>query len=205
MSSLSIDDSQDGIVEICEEFKKTGYPIEMLVRIGKRDLSTAVIDGICLSKGDMALVMDADCSHRGSDVPNLILPILHGKADFTIGSRYVDGGRTDDKWTFYRLLNSKIATFLAYPLVNVKDPMSGFFAFSRGILDGCSTLNPCGYKIGLELIVKCRPKKVIEVPIYFRTRFKGRSKMDLTVQIKYIKHLFKLYLFRIKNVEMPDA
>jgi dolichol-phosphate mannosyltransferase len=112
-----------------------------------------------------------------------------------MGSRYIPGGGTDDKWTVYRYLNSKIATLLARPLVNVSDPMSGFFALSRTLLERCEEISAVGYKIGLEILVKCKPKNLKEVPIYFRTRVLGESKLSIKQQLLYLRHLRRLYIY----------
>jgi dolichol-phosphate mannosyltransferase len=110
-----------------------------------------------------------------------------------MGSRYIPGGKTDDKWTFYRYLNSQLACLLARPLVAVSDPMSGFFALPRSLWERCKNLSPVGYKIGLEIIVKCKPRTIREVPIYFRTRKLGESKLTIKQQFLYFAHLRSLY------------
>ena len=89
-------------------------------------------------------------------------------ADFVVGSRYISGGTTEDGWGFLRWLNSKIATLMARPFTKVLDPMSGFLAFRKSTFEQADNLKPVGYKIGLELIVKCNCKDVTEVPIHFR-------------------------------------
>ena len=82
----------------------------------------------------------------------------------------------------------------------MKDPMSGFFAIHRRIFNRAEKLNPIGYKIGLELIVKCRCKDVKEIPIHFAKRQCGESKMNLREQVDYLKHLKRLADFRFGAV-----
>ena len=77
--------------------------------------------------------MDCDLSHPPEKIPDLILALETGQ-QFAMGSRYVPGGSTDDRWGFFRWLNSRIAILLARPLTDAKDPMSGFFAFRRSKL-----------------------------------------------------------------------
>jgi dolichol-phosphate mannosyltransferase len=125
-----------------------------------------------------------------------MLAKLDGGADFVIGSRYVAGGTTSDDWGVLRWLNSRVATLMARPLTDVRDPMAGFFALRRSTFERGAELNPIGYKIGLELIVKCRCEKVVEIPIHFEDRVYGESKLTLKQQLLYIKHLRRLYIFK---------
>ena len=188
------DNSQDGIVDICARLQHQGLPIRLVVRKDKLGLATAVLEGFKIARANILVVMDADLSHRGEDILKLNEAINNG-AEFAIGSRYISGGSTDDKWTVYRFINSKVASLLARPLVDVSDPMSGFFAVSRPLLRRSGSLSPMGYKIGLEIIVKCKPHPIKEVPIHFRTRVRGKSKLTLKQQLLYLSHLYALYRF----------
>jgi dolichol-phosphate mannosyltransferase len=120
------DDSRDGTVAICESLQKSGFPLKLVVRKNERGLARAVIEGFKHARAPIFVVMDGDLSHMPAVVPLLYEAIQNG-AEFAIGSRYIPGGGTDDKWTFYRYLNSKFASLLARPLVALSDPMSGFF------------------------------------------------------------------------------
>ena len=126
----------------------------------------------------------------------MIAPVEDGTADFALGSRYVAGGSTEGGWTLFRHLNSQVATALARPFAgDVKDPMSGFFALRRSTYDRAERLTPLGYKIALELMCKCRVRRVQEVPIHFGLRTKGESKLSLKQQFRYLEHLSRLYDF----------
>ena len=125
--------------------------------------------------------------------------MIQDGAEFVLGSRYIPGGGTDDRWTVYRLLNSKFASLLARDLTSVSDPMSGFFALPRSLWERCENLSPVGYKIGLELIVKGHPRNIKEVPIHFRTRMLGESKLSLRQQLFYLNHLRSLYWYKLKS------
>jgi dolichol-phosphate mannosyltransferase len=81
---------------------------------------------------------------------------------------------------------------MARPFTKVLDPMSGFLAFKRSTFAKAKDLNPVGYKIGLELIVKCGCTNVTEVPIHFSTRQLGKSKLTLGVQFEYLQHVIRL-------------
>lgn len=187
------DNSQDGSEEAVAA---SGYPwARLVVRTENRGLSPAVIDGLRLADQEVALVMDADLSHPPEKIPELLAALENG-AEFVIGSRYVAGGSTDAEWGLLRWVNSKVATWLAWPFTSVKDPMAGFFAFRRADLAQAAPLNPVGYKIGLELIVKCGFKNVVEVPIHFGDRQYGESKLSLKEQLRYLQHLRRLGVYK---------
>jgi len=189
------DNSQDAIIHICDKLKKTGFPVKLIIRKGKRGLASAVLEGFKHARADVLMVMDADLSHQPCTIPVFYNTVING-ADFVIGSRYINGGKTDDKWTFYRYINSKFASLLAKPLVSVTDPMSGFFALHRSLLERCENIVTIGYKIALELIVKSKPENLKEIPIYFRSRTKGKSKLTIKQQFLYLYHLLTLYKAR---------
>lgn len=182
------DNSADGTVALCERLSRD-YPVRLLVRTEERGLSSAVVHGLNHAKGSVLLVMDADLSHPPEKVPELVAAVLEQQGDFVIGSRYVPGGSTDDEWGLFRWLNSRVATWLARGLTSSRDPMAGFFALSRQTWENAEQLSPIGYKIGLELIVKCGCRSVAEVPIHFRDRVHGESKLSLKEQLNYIRHL----------------
>lgn len=191
------DNSQDGSEEYIRSLE---FPwCRIIVRSEERGLSSAVLRGFAEAQGNIFIVMDADLSHPPEKIPEFIEQIQAG-ADMVIGSRYVPGGKTDEEWGLFRWLNSQIATLLARPLTSIKDPMSGFFALPRQIYEKSAPLNPTGYKIALELLVKCPVKKVVEIPIYFSQRARGKSKLSLQEQIKYLIHLRRLYFFKYENL-----
>jgi dolichol-phosphate mannosyltransferase len=184
------DDSRDGIVERVEQLALPW--VRLLVRTQGRGLSQAVLAGLYAAKGDPLIVMDADLSHPPEAIPNMLHALEQG-ADFVVGSRYVEGGSTADGWGALRWANSKLATALAAPLTPIRDPMSGYFALPRSVFTRGSGFNPVGYKIGLELLVRCGCERVVEVPIHFSTRAFGVSKLTMKQQFLYLKHLSRLY------------
>ena len=192
------DDSRDGTVEACDNLSRRGIPVRLVVRKNTRGLATAVLEGFARATGDIFVVMDADLSHPPSAIPVLVACIENG-SEFAIGSRYIAGGATDDQWTLYRAINSRFASLLARPLTNISDPMSGFFALPRQVWERGINISPVGYKIGLELIVKCRPRTIQEIPIHFQTRRTGQSKLTVKQQIAYIIHICRLYKYKLKT------
>jgi dolichol-phosphate mannosyltransferase len=187
------DDSRDGAVAIVESRPEPW--VRIVVRAADRGLSPAVLDGLRQARGDVLVCMDADLSHPPEAVPAMLAKLEEG-ADFVIGSRYTPGGSTSHDWGFLRWINSRLATVLARPLTHASDPMAGFFALRRSTFEAGRDFNPIGYKIGLELIVKCRCERVVEIPIHFEDRRFGVSKLTLKQQLLYLKHLWRLYTFK---------
>ncbi|MHC4442540.1 MAG: polyprenol monophosphomannose synthase [Planctomycetota bacterium] len=194
------DDSQDGSEQIVDNLLKQGHPVRIITRIGQKGLSSAVLCGFQQARGEILICMDADLSHPPQTIPQLIECLNDPQVDLVIGSRYVTGGSTDEKWGILRRLNSRIAMLLARPFTHVKDPMSGFFAIPRRVFQNAAPLNPIGYKIGLELIIKCPCKHIHEIPIHFSKRKLGQSKLNLKEQIKYIIHLLRLTIFKLTQI-----
>jgi dolichol-phosphate mannosyltransferase len=193
------DNSPDNTQAVCN-LLSLNYPVRLHVRKEERGLSSAVIAGMNLARGDLLLVMDADLSHPPAKIPELIEALKDPEVDFVIGSRYVSGGETADDWGLFRWINSKASTLMAKPLTSACDPMAGFFCLRRNtFLSAAETLNPIGYKIGLELIVKCSCQKVAEVPISFSDRLHGESKLSLREQLNYLRHLKRLYEYRFRD------
>jgi dolichol-phosphate mannosyltransferase len=195
---LIVDDaSTDDTVAVCARLAEK-YPIHLLRRPRLPDgLGGAVLHGFAHAKGEYLVVMDADLQHPPAKLPDLLRPLEEKQADFVMGSRYVPGGGTAEAWTLARKINSRVATLLAAPFSGpVSDPMSGFFALERSTYARAKRLVPLGYKIGLELMCKCRVQRVREIPIDFGTRTKGQSKLSARQQFRYLEHLSRLYDFK---------
>jgi dolichol-phosphate mannosyltransferase len=139
--------------------------------------------------------MDADLSHPPERIPARLAALDDGM-EVAVGSRFAEGGSTADDWGLLRWLNSRVATLLALPLTTLSDPMSGFFALRRSTFARGRDFNPIGYKILLELIIKCRCSRVVDVPIHFDNRRFGESKLSFKEQLRYIQHLRRLYIYK---------
>ena len=194
---IANDESGDATGEVCADLDRQ-YPIRLLNRTANRGLSYAVIDGAELAGGQVIVVMDADMSHPPSAIAEMVRLLEAGEADMVMGSRNVAGGKTDESWSLFRHLNTFVATTLARPLVVVRDPMSGFFALRRADWPARDRLDPIGYKIALDIMVRARfsRTRVREIPIYFADRKIGESKLTMREQLKYLRHLYRLYRFR---------
>ena len=187
------DDSPDGTGTRAEELAKT-QNLKVVHRSGKLGLSSAVLEGFKVASGSVLVVMDADLSHPPEKIPEMVSKIDSGEADVVVGSRYIKGGSVEN-WPITRRIISKGATLLARWLTKVKDPMSGFFALKRSVIEGV-VLDPVGYKIGLEILVKGKYSKAVEVLIHFADRKAGKSKLGGGEYLRYIDHVILLYEYR---------
>ena len=202
------DNSPDGTGKIVDDYMKNvkkiaGYTIDIVHRRTKNGLSSAILSGIQHATGDTIVVMDSDLSHPPQIIPKMIDALKKYQCDMVIASRYITGGEIVG-WNKKRKLLSKIATMIAKKglHVNTKDPMSGFFAFKKGILKGLN-FDAIGFKILLEILVKKRGLSVKEIPYTFQNRTLGSSKLDFSTIVDYFKSVWKLYRFG-KSVEPKE-
>jgi dolichol-phosphate mannosyltransferase len=157
-------------------------------------LASAIMSGAKAAEGELLLVMDADLSHPPERIGDLLALLLEGTADMVIGSRYVSGGSTPD-WPLWRRVLSRSGAALAYPLTGVHDSMSGFFAIARARL---LQLAPpaIGFKIAFETIVRAGSTlRVREIPVEFRNRARGQSKMSFGVALRFFSR-WSIAVFR---------
>ena len=192
---LIVDDSSpDGTGELAESIAVANPHVAVLHRAEKRGLGPAYADGFdnSLARGAEIIVeMDADFSHDPNDLPRLVAAIKAG-ADLAIGSRYVAGGSTPD-WPLGRRLISKGGNLYARLMLGipVRDATAGFRAFRAGAL----TLLPyrsaeaSGYGFQVEMAWRAVQKglNVVEIPISFRDRTRGTSKMGTDIVLEAMR------------------
>jgi len=194
------DNSPDGTGKIVEDYLKNlkkiaGYTIEIIHRKAKDGLGSAILNGIQHAKGDTIVVMDSDFSHPPQIIPKLIESVKKYKFDIAVASRYIKGGNIQG-WSLKRKIMSKFATLIAKKGLGItaKDPMSGFFAFKKNILNGLN-IDAIGYKILLEILVKTKNVTITEIPYTFQDRELGSSKLNLKIILDYYKSVWKLYRY----------
>jgi len=193
------DNSPDGTGNIASQYAKNisrkKLHIEVINRPDKLGLSSAILVGVQLAAGDIVVVMDGDFSHPPQTIPHMVEELQNSKYDIVVASRYVKGGSVRG-WPFKRRLMSRGATKIAQVGlgIGVKDPMSGFFAFKRRIIEGIK-FDAIGYKMLLEILVKTRGASVKEVPYTFTNRRAGASKFDSSVMYDYFRAVWRLYRY----------
>ncbi len=186
------DNSPDGTGEIADALAEEFEPVEVLHRPGKQGLGRAYLDGFrrALDSGaDYVLEMDADFSHDPKDVPRLIDAAK--TADLVLGSRYVRGGGVSD-WGLLRRMLSRGGCWYAQRILGlpVRDLTGGFKCFNRRVLEGIhlDTVQADGYGFQIELTYYAVKAgfSVVEIPITFRERRVGTSKMSPRIAIEAV-------------------
>lgn len=183
------DDSTDGTLDELTRLSHRDPRIRFIHRIGRRGLSSAVVEGMLSTSTPYIAVIDADLQHDERILPEMLSLLRIDVADLVIGSRYVAGGGLG-VWDNNRVRVSAIATRLAKMITtaDVSDPMSGFFVISRPALESAIRgLSGQGYKILLDICASAKqPLRIREVPYEFRTRQAGESKLDALVTWEYL-------------------
>ena len=194
------DSSPDGTGRMAEDYARKARTngwcdIKVINRKDKKGLSSAILAGIRASIGDSVVVMDSDFSHPPETITKMVDELKKSDCDIVVASRYVKGGSITG-WPFKRKLISKGATKIAQQSlgIKIKDPMSGFFAFRRHVIRNIS-FDAIGFKILLEILVKARGAKVMEIPYNFTDRRSGTSKLDKSAIVDYAKSVWNLYRY----------
>lgn len=183
------DDSPDGTAQEVLKAAQSGFPVRCIRRIGRRGLSSAVVEGALASNAEYIAVMDADLQHDESILPEMLRLLQEGKADLVIGSREeADGGFGGFSGKRQRLsdLGTRLSTLVIGSAVS--DPMSGYFAMKRDTFHACIyDLSQQGYKILLDILTSSpRQLTIAEVPYTFRSRSDGKSKLDVMILAEFL-------------------
>lgn len=194
------DDSTDGTGDVVRRIAEDDSRVRLVVRRGQRGLAGAVIYGWSHTDATLLGVIDADLQHPPEILPELVAAIQRGH-DIAIASRYSDVRQNSvAEWNRIRQWISRCTTALTAPLqrkgLRVKDPMSGYFVVRRECIEGLN-LQPQGFKILLEILVKGRLRSAAEIPYRFGVRRAGSSKADLRVAFDYLSLLGKLSRYAV--------
>lgn len=180
------DNSPDGTGVLADELALR-HRVTVLHRPGKLGLGTAVIDGFNAATAPVVGVIDADMSHPPHMLPRMLAVLQQRGADVVVASRYIPGGGTRN-WPMSRLVMSRLACWMARGLTPVRDATSGLFLIRRDLARGVQ-IKAGGFKICLELLVRGRPSRVVEVPYVFENRTAGESKMNMKEAAGYLDQL----------------
>jgi dolichol-phosphate mannosyltransferase len=186
------DDSPDGTGRIADELAAEHPEVEVLHRTERTGLGPAYLAGFAHALGHGAgyvFEMDSDFSHDPADLARLLEAVRDGDADVALGSRYVAGGAVRD-WGVVRRVVSRGGSLYARAVLGlpVHDLTGGFKCFRAEVLEAIDlpTVRAHGYAFQVELTNRAirRGFRVVEVPITFRDRLRGRSKMSARIAIE---------------------
>ncbi len=191
------DNSPDKTWEVAQSIMPEYPQLRVMRRQNERGLSTAVIRGWQVAKGQIVGVIDADLQHPPEVLLQMLAAMKEEEVDLVVASRHVEGGGVSD-WSFIRRFLSRGAQTLGLMILpgvvgRVSDPMSGYFMVRRKALVG-KTMNPLGYKILIEALGRGDIRKVAEVGYVFHERLEGESKVTWKQYVDYLRHLIRLRL-----------
>jgi glycosyltransferase involved in cell wall biosynthesis len=195
--ALFVDDSTDGTEHMLAGIAATDRRVRVLHRAENRGgLAGAVVDGLAVARGTYVCVLDADLQHPPERIPSMLAAATASGADVVVASRYVPGGAAsglDGPLRQFYSRGLKMLSRCVFPmrLKRISDPLGGFFLLHRSVVQGVD-LRPIGYKILLEILVRCTWRDAAEVPYQFQPRQFGTSKADLRQGMRFLRHLATL-------------
>jgi dolichol-phosphate mannosyltransferase len=186
------DDSPDGTGRIADRLAAEHEQVQVLHRTEREGLGPAYVAGFrrALSQGaGFVFEMDSDFSHDPKDLARLLEPVRDGRADVALGSRYVAGGAVLD-WGLLRRIISRGGSLYAAVILGltVRDLTGGFKCFRADVLEAIDlpSVRAYGYAFQVELTNRAirHGFRVVEVPITFRDRLRGKSKMSAKIAVE---------------------
>jgi len=189
------DNSPDGTIEVVNAYRGRYGNVHAL-QGEKQGLGAAYVRGmryaLSVLRADAVFEMDADLSHKPTDIPRLLGGLEDG-ADFVIGSRYVRGGSIPREWSFHRRLTSRFGNIVARyvaGLYRIRDCTAGFRAIRADVLRGIdlSRFRVQGYAFQIALLhaAVVRGATVLELPVEFVDRTVGESKLGVKDIVEFL-------------------
>ncbi|MGQ9722646.1 MAG: polyprenol monophosphomannose synthase [Candidatus Jordarchaeum sp.] len=196
------DNSPDGTADVVKKYTERFDNIRILERKEKKGLGYSYKDGFQAISGSVVMEMDADFSHNPLDICRILRKCGDG-FDVVIGSRYVKGGGIIG-WGFIRRVFSFVANTLVDMLfrLGVKDNTSGFRAYKREALEAILPNVKCNsYDFQVEMLIRAKEQGLTlkEVPIIFRERVRGKSKLGKGECSSFIKMLLRETMLKNRN------
>jgi dolichol-phosphate mannosyltransferase len=183
------DNSPDGTTAEVRRIAQTDPRVRCIRRVGRRGLSSAVIEGALSSSAPFVAVIDGDLQHEEARLPDMLAALQTGNYDLAVGSRHLEGGDNSglaNRWR-HALSDGGIRLAQMFMPVRLSDPLSGFFMLPRPLFEQlAANLTGQGFKILLDLALGSpAPLRVIEIPCVFRERMAGESKLDALVMVQF--------------------
>ena len=182
------DDSPDGTADAVRAIAAFDRRIRCLRRIGRRGLSSAVIEGALSSSAAFVAVIDGDLQHDETRLPEMLAQLRAGTTDVVVASRFAEGGDAAGLAGSKRLALSNLGISLASMMMGKRltDPMSGYFMMARPLFEQVAPrLNGQGFKILLDILLSAPGLRVREVGAHFSPRVAGESKLSPLVLLQF--------------------
>ncbi len=198
---IFVDDSTDDTATVALT-EALAYPgrVTLIKRTGaaaKSGLTRAFQCGFTYVRGPAIVCMDTDLQHPPATIPRLITALNRSGVEVAVASRYTLGGSTEGLEGYFRHIVSRVTTMFSHALLpgtrTTTDPMTGFFAFRRDLLQRIQ-FSSFGFKILVELLSSLQQPRVIDVPLTFRRREHEASKATLRQGIVAYRDIIRLFL-----------
>ena len=204
MEIIVVDDNSiDGTADLVRELARRDSRVRLIIRMGRSGLSSAIKEGCLCASGEVIAVMDADGQHDPSYIEKALNELEINKVDILVGSRFLEGSKIKGL-SKRRERSSSFANYLArlslYGFYNhITDFMSGFILFKRNsCIEFIEKIDVNGFKFFYELLALSKGKlKVIEIPLIFKERIYGNSKLELPVVWDFLISLIHSFTRRI--------
>jgi dolichol-phosphate mannosyltransferase len=194
---LFMDDSTDNTPEVINAHAQRNPRVRMVHRDENRGgLAGAVVEGLARARGQYLCVLDADLQHPPARIPEMLAAARESNADVVVASRYVPGGSAGGldgpmRQMYSRGLKALSKCVFPRRLAGITDPLGGYFLLHRSVIRG-AYLRPIGYKILLEILIRCPWRTSREVPYRFQPRQHDASKADFRQGLRFLQHLTTL-------------
>jgi len=195
------DNSPDGTGKLADDYSKSHKGRTAVVhRYKRRGRGTAGIEGMLYAfkwGADYVIEMDADFSHHPKYIPDLVRAMDSPGCDIAIGSRFVPGGADLDRGLYRKVVTKLAGLYVRWMLkIGIRDISSGYRCFRREVLEAIDLENliSVGPSIVLEILYKSvfRGYRLREVPIVFRDRRQGTTKLDYITLLETMVMVLRL-------------
>lgn len=197
---IFVDDSKDETPKVIEKLLGTDAVLVRRTPEERNGLGNAVVRGFKEAKDARHLsALNVDLQHPPEVIRRLYDKAIETGADMVLPSRYIGGGSSEGLNKWYRHLFSALVRYFVralfiFKLGRVTDPGSGMYLLKREVIEGVD-LKPIGYKILLEMLIKGKWSKIVEVSYVFEKRFSGQSKLTFGRAVDFGRHLLKLLTY----------
>jgi len=186
------DDSPDGTADLARRIAQGDHRVRILERLGRRGLSSAVLEGMMASSAPYLAVMDSDLQHDETILRSMLRKLREERLDLVVATRLSGGGSMGEMSAWRRRLSEWGRSLSAAVCrTRLSDPMSGYFVVTREYAqEAARRTSGTGFKVLLDLVVSARhPPRFAEIPYRFRPRRHGQSKLDVVVAVEYLELL----------------
>lgn len=197
---IFVDDSSDETPQVIQSLRDQFAPLEVVLVARPPEqrhggLGGAVVEGLRVARAPWVCVMDGDLQHPPELIPRLLAKTQDTNLDLVIATRRSTQSNVQGLNHFRTAVSQGLEACarLLFPaqIQRISDPLTGFFLVRRAALD-LAQLQPRGFKILLEMLVRFPTLRAVEVPFHFGKRHAGQSKAGVNEGLAYLAHIWRL-------------